>query len=213
MNISAIAVCRKELYAPREELMGRYPADTVDKVVRVRDMHQMLMADPTRPARVLVQEIMHTYGVSEQTAYADLRVVREITPLLTEAKRSFHRWQANEMLMETWQRAREKGDLKTMEKAAADYARYNRVDLDDEKEEDYTAMRVQPFVPTMDPSVLGIAPIPNLQDKIDALLAKYTRETIDIEDVSYEEADLQESELFDNPEKSGTDESPHTTGL
>ena len=55
---------------------------------------------------------------------------------------------------------------------------------------------VQPFTATDDPTVLGIKPIPNLQQKIDQMIKHYGAETIDIEDVAYEEADLEEKELF-----------------
>ena len=60
----------------------------------------------------------------------------------------------------------------------------------------YHLILVQPFTATDDPTVLGIKPIPNLQKKIDGLIEKYRAETIDIDDVEYEEADLEENVLF-----------------
>ena len=42
---------------------------------------------------------------------------------------------------------------------------------------------------TDDPRVLGIEPIPNIADKISAMIEKYRKETIDIEDVEFEEYD------------------------
>ena len=48
------------------------------------------------------------------------------------------------------------------------------------------------------PSVLGIKPITNIQEKIHKMIAKYRAETIDIEDVEYEEADLEEDVLFND---------------
>ena len=45
-----------------------------------------------------------------------------------------------------------------------------------------------------------IKPIPNIQEKIQKMLAKYRAETIDIEDVEYEEADLEEDVLFSDDE-------------
>ena len=55
---------------------------------------------------------------------------------------------------------------------------------------------VQPFTATDDPSVLGIKPIPNIQEKIQQMLQKYRAENMDIEDVEFEEADLEEDDLF-----------------
>ncbi len=101
-----------------------------------------------------------------------------------------------EMLLETYRMAKARKDTKTMERAAASYAKYNRVDLEDEQALPYDMIVVQPFTATSDPTVLGLKPIPNLQSKIDKLLAKYRAETIDIEDIEYEEADLEESIYF-----------------
>ena len=39
------------------------------------------------------------------------------------------------------------------------------------------------------PFIIGIKPIPNVQEKRQEMLAKYHAETIDIEDVEYEKAD------------------------
>ena len=83
-----------------------------------------------------------------------------------------------------------------MEKAASSYAKFNRVDLEGEQAIPYDKIVVQPFTATDDPRVLGIEPISNLKEKIRKMQEKYRRESMDIEDVSFEEADLEESELF-----------------
>ena len=83
-----------------------------------------------------------------------------------------------------------------MEEAASSYAKFNRVDLEDEQAIPYDKIVVQPFTATDDPRVLGIEPIPNLKEKIRKMQEKYRRESMDIEDVSFEEADLEEAELF-----------------
>ena len=60
---------------------------------------------------------------------------------------------------------------------------------------------MQPFTATSDPRVLGIKPIPNIDEKIAAMLRKYRQESMDIDDVEFEECDLEEDELF-NPKPS-----------
>jgi len=112
------------------------------------------------------------------------------------SSREWHRWKANQMLLETYQQAKRRHDTKTMERAAASYAKYNRVDLEDEQTIPYEQIVVQPFTATSDPSVLGIKPIENLDEKVKELTEKYRRESMDIEDVEYEEADLEEDSLF-----------------
>ena len=88
-----------------------------------------------------------------------------------------------------------------MERAAASYAKYNRVDLEDEQLIPYEDIVVQPFTATNDPSVLGIKPIKDIETRIKEMIDKYRKETIDIEDVEYEEADLEEQELFAPPKR------------
>ena len=61
---------------------------------------------------------------------------------------------------------------------------------------------MQPFTATDDPRVLGIEPIPNINEKISAMIQKYRAETIDIEDVEFEEVDLEFDLLFPKNEES-----------
>ena len=95
-----------------------------------------------------------------------------------------------------------------MERAASSYAKYNRVDLEDEQAVPYDLIVVQPFTATNDPSVLGIKPIPNLREKIRMLLNKYRAENMDIEDIEFEEADLEESTLFPETTADSTELAP-----
>ena len=92
--------------------------------------------------------------------------------------------------------AEKRKDSKTMERAATAYGKLNRVDLEDEQAIPLDQILVQPFTATDDPRVLGIEPIPNIAEKISSMIEKYRKETIDIEDVEFEEYDLEEDELF-----------------
>ena len=100
------------------------------------------------------------------------------------------------MIVETYQMAKKRKDTKTMERAASSYAKYNRIDVEDETAVPYDVIVVLPFTATNDPSVLGIKPIPNIQEKIQAMLKKYRAESMDIEDVEFEEADLELNTLL-----------------
>ena len=92
-------------------------------------------------------------------------------------------------------------DSKTMGRAATVYDKLNRVDLEDEQAIPLDQILVQPFTANDEPRVPGIEPIPNIQSKIDAMIEKYRKETIDIEDVEFEEYDLELDTLFpDNPD-------------
>ena len=94
------------------------------------------------------------------------------------------------MILETYQMAKKRKDTKTMERAATSYAKFNNVNIEDEQSLPYDMIVVQPFTATQDPSVLGIKPIPNIEKKISQLIEKYRAESIDIDDIEFEEPDL-----------------------
>ena len=189
-------MCRTDLFTKESELKERYPQPIVDKVLRVREMYQWYIANPDGTDREFVAEVCQRHDISRVTAYSDLAVLKSLLPMLATASRDFHRWRYNEMILATYKMAEKRKDTKTMERAASSYAKYNRVDLEDEQAVPYELIVVQPFTATEDPRVLGIEPIPNIKQKISAMIDKYRRETIDIEDVTFEEADLEFDQLF-----------------
>ncbi len=201
---NALELCRSDLFTKEDELRQAYPQLLVDKVLRVRDMYNWCIANPDAKDRQFVEQELSRYDISKVVAYSDLAIVKTLLPTLATASRDFHRWRYNEMILETYQMAKKRKDTKTMEKAASSYAKYNRIDLEDEQSVPYEMIVVQPFTATSDPTVLGIKPIPNINDKIKAMLNKYRAETIDIEDITYEEADLEEESLFPTVERLDT---------
>lgn len=207
---NALEVCRTDLFTKESELLERYPQPIVDKVLRVREMYQWYIANPDGTDREFVAEVCQRHDISRVTAYSDLAILKSLLPMLATASRDFHRWRYNEMILATYKMAEKRKDTKTMERAASSYAKYNRVDLEDEQAVPYELIVVQPFTATEDPRVLGIEPIPNIKQKISAMIDKYRRETIDIEDVTFEEADLELDQLFPLQED-GTD--PETSVL
>lgn len=206
---NTLDICRKDLFANEDKLREQYPEVVVVRVLRIRDMYLWTVANPEAKDRQFVEELLNRYDVSRVMAYKDLGIVKSLLPSISAASRDFHRWRFNEMILETYQMAKKRKDTKTMEKAASSYAKNNNVGLEEEAKIPYELLLVQPFVPTMDPSVLGITPIPNLQEKIDAMLEKYKRETIDIEDVTFEEADLEE-DIYFPPLKENTEDGEET---
>ena len=137
-----------------------------------------------------------TIDLCKEHLFSTAEVIKALMPLLTSASREFHRWRYNEMILETYQMAKKRKDTKTMERAATSYAKYNRVNVEDETALPYHLIVIQPFTATSDPSVLSIKPIPNRQKFVEDLLAKYRAESADIDDVEYEYADLEEDELY-----------------
>ena len=195
-NPSTLEICRIELFTAKDELQQRYADGIVERIMRIRDEYNWFLSNPDSKDRQFVEQAVSRHGVSRMQAYNDLAVVKALLPHLAQASRDFHRYRYNEMILETYQMAKKRKDTKTMEKAASSYAKYNRVDLEDEQAVPYDLIVVQPFTATDDPTVLGIKPIPNINERIHALLKKYQAENMDIEDVEFEEPDLELPSLF-----------------
>lgn len=193
---NTIDVCRVDLFTAEDELRQRYPEVIVAHVLRVREEYNWFISNPDAKDRQFIENAVSRFGISKVLAYSDLAIVKAMLPHLSQASRDFHRYRYNEMILETFQMAKKRKDTKTMEKAASSYAKFNRVGLEDEQAVPYDLIVVQPFTATDDPSVLGIKPMPRLQERIHELLQKYRAESIDIEDVEFKEADLEEKSLF-----------------
>ena len=203
---NTLEICRTDLFTKEVELQERYPQVIVDKVLRIREMYNWFISNPDGTDREFVAELIQRHGISKVTAYADLAIVKTLLPTLATASRDFHRWRFNEMILATYKMAEKRKDTKTMERAASSYAKHNRIDIEDEQAVPYDMIVPQPFTATDDPRVLGIEPIPNIQDKISAMIQKYRAETIDIEDVQFEDVDLEFPALFPNETPDNDDE-------
>ena len=211
---SALEVCRSDLFTKEADLLQRYPQVLVDKVLRVREMYNWFISNPDGTDREFVSEICQRHEISKVTAYGDLAIVKTLLPALGSTSRDFHRWRFNEMILNTYKMAEKRKDTKTMERAASSYAKYNRIDLEDEQAMPYDMIVPQPFTATDDPRVLGIEPIPNINVKISKMIEKYRKETIDIEDVEFEEVDLEFDTLFpSNPSEQQETDSPNETNI
>ena len=203
---SALEICRTDLFTRESELQERYPQVLVDKVLRIREMYNWFISNPDGTDREFVAELCQRHDISKVTAYADLAIVKTLLPTLATASRDFHRWRFNEMILATYKMAEKRKDTKTMERAASSYAKHNRIDIEDEQAMPYDMIVPQPFSATDDPRVLGIEPIPNIQQRIAEMIDKYRKETIDIEDVQFEEVDLEFPALFPNETPDNDDE-------
>jgi len=204
-----IDIARTDLYTNREELEQKYAITQVEHIIRLRDMVTWSIANPDMKDRQFVDEIRQRYGISMVTAYADLKIIKALLPNLAEATRDYHRWRYNEMILETYQMAKKRKDTKTMEKAATSYAKYNRIDVEDETAVPYHMIVVQPFFPTTDPRVVGINPVPNIDERIRKLTKELADSHPDTLNIEYEEADMPIEEIFDEPKSDadGTEES------
>ena len=183
-------IVQSDLFTSETELREKFPQTSVDRLLRIRAMYNWLISNPETKDKEFVDETLSRYNIHKSVAYEDLQILKKVLPHITQASRDYHRWKYNEMILETYAMAKKRKDTKTMERAATSYAKFNNVNVEDEQSVPYDMIVVQPFTATQDPSVLGIKPIPNIEDKIKELLEKYRAESIDIDDIEFEEADI-----------------------
>lgn len=198
-------IVQVDLFTSEEVLREKYPDVSVERVLRLRAMYNWFISNPESKDKEFVDECLSRYGVSKTLAYDDLRIIKSVLPHITQASRDYHRWKYNEMILETYQMAKKRKDTKTMERAATSYAKFNNVNVEDEQSVPYNLIVVQPFTATQDPSVLGIKPIPNIEKKISDLIAKYRAESMDIDDIEYEEPDIMDWDGFKEIDEKDTD--------
>lgn len=214
-NYSTLEVCKRHLFSTKEEILKDYPSDAVvERVLRVRDMYMYRLSNPEVSDREFINEFKSRYSsMGKNAAHEYMVIVNALLPLIGEKSREFHRWRYNEWITETYQMAKARKDTKTMERAATSYGKMNRVDEIEEKTLPFHMIVVQPFVATSDPSVLGIKPIKDLDDKVKRLIERYSAESDDIQDVDYEEADLLEKDLFAPKEENDNGDFTETAGI
>lgn len=190
MNTSALEACHADLFSDFSVLSGKYPPETVNKVLRVRDMYQTFLKTPSMTDAALIKMFTSRYRVSRPTAYSDLAVVKALLPSLGKEAREFHKWRASEMLLDTYRIAAAKMDVRTMERIAATYAKVHDVARQETESVPIDSVMVQPWIPTDDPSVLGLEPLPDRDNKIRKLLEELRVKDPDIIDISFEDADI-----------------------
>lgn len=203
---SPIEACRQDLFSPEDELMAKYPPALAQRVMRLREMYNYWLANPSIKDRQLRDVIMSRFEVSQSTAYSDIQIIRQIVPMMAQQSRSYHRARFVEMILETYNMAKARKDTKVMAQAAANYAKYVNLDKEDEMDNPLEDIKPQKFVASEDPRSLGIEPIPDIYNYIEKLTKELSRDFRDIVDVECEDVDLEEKFLFaplkDDPDRS-----------
>ena len=195
-------VVTTDFFTAEDELRKSLPAASVERVLRLRELYNWVISNPDCKDKEFVDVAIGRFGISKTLAYDDLKIIKSVLPNITQASRDYHRWKYNEMILETYQMAKKRKDTKTMERAATSYAKFNNVNVEDEQSVPYDMIVVQPFTATSDPSVLGIKPIPNIEKVISDMIEKYRAESLDIDDIEYEDADI----IYDDYEEVREDE-------
>lgn len=179
------------LFSPKDEMeRQRLPQELQGRLLRLRALYTFWLNFPSKTTREMVDQSMQQHpGLSRSTAYEDVKLVKVLMGNLEQESKEWQRHVFNQRTEEVYRAAMRSKDLKTAERANADYAKFNRLDRDDEERLDWSQIVPHVIEPTDDPTVIGIAPVKGLRDKIRKLRRRFSA---DIQDADFVEMDKED---------------------
>lgn len=169
-----------------DELFERRIAQTViERIHRLRGLYAYWLQFPQKFDQDIVQYDMAMFKVGKSQAYDDLHLVRLILGNLQQASKDFMRWKINQDLEQDLKAARRAGDHRSVAAIEKNRILNNRTDKEDELELEFDKIIPQQFVPSDDPTVLGIKRLPDLRNRIRELVKKYSDNSVQF--AEYEE--------------------------
>jgi hypothetical protein len=193
MKPNTLELCRLHLFDDKPELEKQaISPQLIDRIIRMRAAYTLWLEHP-RKKDAEIRDFLMNFSINKTAAYDDIRILKLLLGDFTETSKNFHRFKFNAMVMNAYEVAERRKDARSMVAASAQYAKYNQLDKEDALKTPWDEIIPQRFEPTSDPSVIGIKPVDNIQEKIRALKEKYGK---DIEDIEYEDVDFDEDTLF-----------------
>lgn len=193
---SKISLCEQYLFDNKDELIKNNlaPSD-IEAILRIRMGYTYWRDFPNKKEKEIRDIIVAEYGVEKSTAYEDIKIIKTLIGNFEKASKDWHRWRFIQRNEDTREFARKKGQAMAMAKTDADYAKYVGLGIEDVEPVDWEKILVQPFFPTSDPTVIGLKPIPNINEKIANLKKKYL-EDIEAVDVDYVDVTNNQEDIF-----------------
>jgi len=190
-----IDICHKYLFEDVDRMKNEgVSTQMINRVKRIRTIYTIWIDYPTKKDKEMRDKLISMYDISQSEAYEDIRIIKQLLGDFNSASKSYHRFRVNAMFLEAFELARIKKNPIAQTMAADKYAKYNQLDKEDALEYPWEDIIPQNYEPSSDPTLLGIKPIANIQEKIAALKKKYNA---DIEDVDFEEIGISQSLLND----------------
>lgn len=189
-----IDIYADNLMLSEDELLAkRIEPQTVNRIIRLRDIYNYMLRNPLKKDREYIDYIQANYkdgegkSLSKRKAYEDLEILHAVIGNLQECSKEWHRWRFNNMIMEGYAIALRNEDAAAIAKLAQQYGKYNKLDKEDEHDRGYG--EIPRLVFTFDVSVLGFKPIPNVRRVMDELIARFSHSSL--QDIA-EDADVVE---------------------
>lgn len=187
-----LALCTNYLFADKDRLEKLQPQQQ-EMLHRVRTTYNYWNSYPNKTQKEIIAFSIKNLNLDDTTAWRDVQIIKEMLGNFNKSSKDWHRFKFNAMVMKAYEIAEIKQDPDAMQKAANTYAKYNQLDKEDTQSIPWDEIVPQLFVPTEDPSIIGIKPIPNVKERIKEMLQKYGS---DIQDVSYDEIDVKQLQQY-----------------
>lgn len=193
---SILDVARTHLFDDHDALVaaGLHPA-TIGHLLRIRDVYSYWLNFPLKRDKEIVAVIRQKYGVGDTQARTDLRLVKTLLGDFQQSTKDYHRFRAFSMIEDSFHAAKDAGNTRDMVAAADKYAKYAKLDKDDERDVNWDDINLLELEFTDDPTVIGLSRLPDHRNKIRALKDKYWSDNI--VDVVPEDVEFNVDDLFD----------------
>lgn len=196
---ATLDVALEHLFSSTDEMQNaRIPEIIQKRILRIRDLYTFWLNYPNTKDVDIVRELRKRYGISQNIAYQDLRIIKTLLGEINKSSRDFYRYKFNKMIERAYEVADRKGDAKAMAAASAAYGKFNKLDKEDPQDLVYDKIIPQNFEITDDPSILGFKKIPDVKERINKIIKEMGQ---DIQDVQYEEVEFNEEDIFKLPNK------------
>lgn len=189
-------LCQLHLFESVTDLRAsNLTENDITAILRIREAYTYWRDFPAKREKEIRDHIMASHGVDKSCAYDDIKVIKFLLGNFEQASKDWHRWRFIQRNENTYQKAEKLNQAMAMARADADYAKYMKLDKEDDDNIDWDTIRVQPFTPTSDPTVIGLKPVKNLNEKIKQLKEKYFSE-IEAVDVDFSEESFDPEDIF-----------------
>jgi hypothetical protein len=166
-----------------------------ETLLRIRAAYTYWLENPAKREKDIIEFMSKGGALSRTSAYEYTRVIKTLLGNINKASKDWWRYRTNTMLEFAFARAVAKDNEDAMIKAAAQLAKYNNLDKVEQQAYEWEEIKPQTFVPTDDPTVIGIKPIENWRALKETLLKKYASS---IHEVTYEDVDIDELKEFED---------------
>ena len=176
-NPDFIDLTQRFLFSTEEEMTeAKIPKNQQERILRLRDMYMYWLRHPQHGDRAIVNRILLQYKVKPKVAYDDLHLLKICLGNINQVTRQWCQYVFLQRCEEGFAMARAKNDAKAFGNILSSFARFTRLDKDEQTVLEYDQIVPQQFEITTDPAVAGFERIPNIEQKVQKLFDRYKRE-------------------------------------